>query len=408
MCKRSGARGGTRAVHIGVGSGPLCLGLLAEATLEAGFEVHLVGRPGGDRAPRFRRTVYRRDGSTRVESREVASFTGPGAAVPGAVRRAVADADLVLITVSLRGAVASRAGFVEAIAESCRDGCEVVFMACENTVTAAHGQLIRRLEAGGVRCPEVVVDRICFWQDGSSREREPHVVTHETAEWSIGDPAPDGLLASTLGGTTGVELVSPERIAALAARKAWMVNGVHLFAAAAGRAWNVGDLFPDLLDDSRVLGHIQLLIEAMATALALEHGLRVDPVWSLNRLRAISQLPDTCGRVLDSLSRRDTLPFIDGFDRRVCAPARVLSREGLDVFPFATAAEAVAMLLQDGSHYGDWHDLRPGELTEARDEATLLAFERALRDWAPADVASRRIFDLGDALASQRRSLPGP
>jgi len=394
-----------RAVHIGIGDGPLCLGLTAPAAASAGFEVHLVGSPGRDHPPVYQRTVYRRDGYTKTYDQPVASYTGPAdEEMPSEIAKALPGTGVVLITASLRGGISKRSNLIADIVSRCPSEAEVAFVACENTVTPAHEALIETLERRGVHCPPTIIDRVCTWPE----EERPHparVIHHEVGEWILPAPSNGSALVATLGLADEVTFVPASELEAYEHRKIWLVNGVHLVLAASASLRNpVGreQSISDALDSPRTLKAIQELGGGMADALLAEHGLEVPAEWSLDRMRAVFQLPDRWRRILKPLRRRDPIPFIESFEQRLAAPARILHANEKPVEPFLRAATIVGGLLLDGSHYSDWNEIRDGELTEEADADTLRAYERALEGWVPQGRIDEKVALLDEAFAGHR------
>lgn len=401
------------AVHIGVGDGPLCLGLLAAVTGKAKFERHVIARPNVEHGKTYLSTVYMKDGSSEKEVKmPVTSFAAPdGDEVPVRLARALAKAELVLITVALRDGIGQRTPFVHAVVDLCAPDAEVVFAACENSLTQTHLDLIQELRERGVHCPRTIVDRICFWPppfygDPPAEKPNPrHVFSHEVGEWLIErdeEGEADRRLRTALEAAEEVEFIQAERYDAYAARKAWLVNGVHLYVAAAGRVRAEIDLLPDLLSKPRVRTPVEQLAARSTMALELEHGMSVAEEWIDDRMRAIFTLPDSCRRILKSFSRRKVLSFIRGFDARIAAPARIVNDDGGEVVGYVDAARLVSQLLQGNAYYQDWYELRPGELTAASDREAVDAFREALEGWFPQQALDDELRDLASALTSQR------
>jgi hypothetical protein len=396
-------------VHIHVGPSPLGLGLPVAVSLGvAGLETHIVGKPYCRHPNYFSRTVYYRSGSQTVESRiPVASFTSANEdVIPPEIASAVSGAAFVLITVSLRDAVADRAGLILRVIDQIPLSAEVVFIACENTLTDAHKSLIEALPSR-VRHLRCVVDRVCTWEARADSQRRPpeprHVVYHEVGEWVIEQPASASKLTRLLGSSPEVRFVAACDLHQYEARKAWFVNGMHTDFAIRGRAANQPDLRL-VANDPELLGMLQATIDTMQIALELRHGMHVPSDWALDRLRVVSQLPDSCDRILESLTRADPGAFLTSFEKRIGEPARLAS----SVRPIPASLESLAYdlseILQDGEQYSDWHALESHELTEDRDAAAVSAFRHAMKGWMPAAFVGREARRLERSLLSQRRN----
>lgn len=353
----------------------------------------------------FSRTIFSRIGTETFQPTvPVLSFTAPDdETVPVDIAAAIAHAQVVLITVSMREHVADRAQLILRIVDQIPNKAEVVFIACENTLHDAHKELIARLPAR-VRSLRAIVDRVCTWQGPPSPQGPRHVVYHEVGEWIIEDPGDNSLLRRLLEDAPEVRFVKARDLPKYEARKAWFVNGMHLDLAIRGRAVNQPDLRL-VADDPELLGMLQATIGAMQVAIERRHGIHVPADWALDRLRVVSQLPDSCDRVLGSLTRTDPSAFLKGFEKRIGQPARVAA--GLNSIPpsLESLAYDLAEILQDGEQYSDWRTLDPHDLSEDRDANAVQAFREATTGWMPADFVDREARRLERSLRSQRRRL---
>lgn len=393
--------------HIHIGPSPLAHGLpLVITRTLPGTMVHMIGKPGDRGAKYYQRTAYHRDGSSSHDPNiPLASVTGPeGSDVPGAVRAAITDAELVLITVSLRDHIADRADLVKAIVAESKAVREIVFISCENARTPALRDLIRGL-GPRVLCVESIVDRVCVWPDLSESPPTPrHVIHHEVGEWILRRPETDSELISLLAQVDEVSVVEDRLFRAYQDRKSWVVNGMHLDAAIRGRAHNQPDL-RRVAEDPELHAAVQQTLEVMQEACLRRHELRISSDWATDRLRVVSQLPDSADRILRGLRRSDPVPFLAGLEKRIAEPARISAGIKPPPSMMQQLAEDLTSVLVDLEQYYDWHTLTAGALSEQRDEAAVLAFERTLTGWVKQSVISREADRLKRELRRHRRVL---
>jgi hypothetical protein len=397
----------SRAVHVHIGPSPLGLGLIVQATREAGFQAHIVGSPETVHLPAYERTMYRRDGISEHQVVEVASFTRPrGRQVPPELAGSLREAEEVLVTCSVRGAISQRTEFVQALAHATSADADRVFIACENTLTTAHREVMQWLDGRGFDTPETVIDRVCAWATTSDgRPPTPrHVVHHEIGEWIIPAPATPGRTLERLARSKLVTLVPPDEFGAFSDRKAWLVNAPHLVLALRGALLNVPDL-RRLVSDAGVLRELQDVIATMAIALEKRHGMVVPASWALDRQHVIAQLPDAIDRILSSLRRKDLTQFLASFRHRVAEPALLTIGGGSTHSVLAPVGLRLCDVLCDGEHFSDWHELTGSDLTADADEESVAMLENCLRGWMASSEIDKQVARVGRALAGHRRAV---
>jgi hypothetical protein len=405
----------TRNVHIHFGPGPLGLGLPVAVTSSLGnFEIHLVGEPTRPHPAYYVRTVVDRSGAQDTGEVAVASFTSPARqSVPKELQDAVADASLILITTSVRSAISERVPLIAALCEAADPSAEIVFLACENTVTRAHHALADVIAPRAKSLP-TIVDRVCAWLRTSKEpnklsQGEPppfprHVIHHEIGEWIIQRPTWDSGLPDALAGAPEVVFVDRAEFAAFEDRKLWVVNGMHLDVAIRGRAANQPDLRLVVNDPER-LRLLQETVEVLAAALRRKHDMALESQWALDRLRVICQLPDATDRVLNDLQRADPSRFLRAFERRIAEPARVLQPVRALAPCLETLAGTLSELLGDAEQYSDWHSLTGAMLSERADEAAVSAYVAAMGGWMPDDYIAHGAKQFRASLRRHRGAL---
>jgi hypothetical protein len=394
-------------VHVAFGPGQICLGMLAPASARppAGFDTYLVGSPGKQHRPVYERVVFKRDGTTESEEIEVAGFEGPDGKLPNAIRDAVERAEMVLITVSMRERVADRAKLILELVDACQPGAEIVFVACDNTLTRAHRDLCAQLTERGVLCPDTIVDRVCSWPGGRTAPKALRVVTHEIAEWIFPAPAPgSSALLARLGQADEVTFVADDEFRAYEDRKLWTMNGAHLALALPARRYGRSDLRL-VANNPDMLRPVQRVIEGVAAAMQAEHGMTLDPTWTLDRQRVVAQLPDYARRVLSTFTRGGLESFLDAFAARVGRPAQLAAANGGPVDGFQDLAATLTDMLVRGHHFSDLAAVRHGDVSEQGDCAALAAYRKALDGWMPEDFVDLNERRIEAMLAEQRDVL---
>ena len=349
--------------------------------------------------------MFRRDGVVDTETIEVAGFEGPRDSIPPpTVLAAVEQADLVLLTLSMRQEVAARRELILSLVDACPSSAEVVVAVCDNTLTPAHRQLIGELTERGVPCPATIADRVCNRPDGSPAPSDAvRVVTHEVGMLTLVDLPDARLLRERLGQAEEVRFVAARQFAAHRDQKLWIVNGSHLALALRARHYNHSDLRL-AAHDADLLRPVQLIVEGMTAALAATHGLTVDPAWALDRERVVMELPDLTERVLRGFTRPGLAAFLERFADCVGRPAAIVKESGDSLDGFDSLARTLTAMLREGGHYTDAFDVKPGDVSEAADEAAVVAYRKAL-GWMPDHFVATGARELASRLRYERRQL---
>jgi hypothetical protein len=122
---------------LNIGPSPLALGLIVPMSIDAEFDVCVVGRPENTDPPKvFRLSVSGPGG--RLEYRAVSWWEGARtvAELPRDLVDRLASEEELLVTGSLRGAISERHGFIAEVLRLRPAQAETIVLACEN---APHG-----------------------------------------------------------------------------------------------------------------------------------------------------------------------------------------------------------------------------------------------------------------------------
>jgi hypothetical protein len=414
-------------LHLNIGPSALGLGLLVPMTRAAGFDVCVIGRPG-DRGPK----TY---GITGLGSGDqlwfitVDWFEGPHvlADLPVDLVGRLASDEPLLITASLRDAIAERHGFVAEVLDGRPSGAETIVLACENSPHTDYGNVLRACERGGALMLRTVVNRMCLELERDS-ERRRNVSVHRFAEWLVERP-PGGIrceILNALSGVEGFEVV--DDIIARLDRKLWLVNGAHQALALMGRLANSDHRLEDAEDLSRALaqptssgeleeddlrlsthnplimatlGHLQA---AMIEALRICHPhLQESFAYSQRHVTAYSEHRDSVARVLGAFRRRDLVPFLDALNERIGAPARICFENNRSVAAFKHIIYVLLELLASIDAFEDNADIRRHGLETNNDALAVVRFQALIDPWM--DEMHKRTAYFAQLLADQRAAF---
>jgi hypothetical protein len=366
--------------HVHVGPGCLGLGLVAATTLEAGMDVHLVGRPGcrldkdrlsvafhGDHGQRHAsmplpvRTVSAADSYRELESE---------------AQDAVRSAPHLLLTTSLgrRGLRDGGAVLLDILRQRPKElRPTTVCIAAEGDPGGAWSGLEGTLSRRGVDCRRTVVNRLCYPSPRSADPAACEVFAEDFAEWVISGE-PDQPLLEALDGvdhTLFTEDIEPYRM-----RRHWLVDSGQLAVALRARrlkmthtpadekrfGWlarfyepilRAYEQRPDALGDSRdyVQDHIQIWIRH-------DHDLQ---------------------RILQSsLLRADLIPFLDEVERKLLEPLMAVRALDLSWVEAVDVFETLDDVLNDFDQYVDGPalDRDNGPLSKEHDDEALGRYAR--------------------------------
>jgi hypothetical protein len=360
-------------------------------TLDGGFEVCVVGKPGESSAKAFGITGSGPSG--RLAYREVTWWEGPTTVedLPEEVLRRVAGSAPLLITASLREAISARSEFIIEVLGRRPKNAETIMLACENAPHQDYEQVRGACSQAGALMLDTVVNRMCLALE-NDREGRRMVSAHRLAEWLVqrpgGSPLPAILRA--LAAVNGFEVVGD--IDARLARKLWMVNGAHQGLAlmarranAEGRLESADDLRQALHDPQIAarLGHIH---NAMNEALRIAHPGMSDSIrYGMEHVRAYAEHPDSVARVLKALRRLELIPFLDALDERIAAPARICAAGHRSVEPFTHVIDVFLELAANIDAFEDNILARNTPISVSDDIEVVERFRAMLSGWA-ADI----------------------
>lgn len=410
-------------IHVHIGPSPLALGLLIPCTLEAGFDVYLIGRPG-DTSPR----QYGRVGTGPEDPLSywtVEAFEGPTdyADLSQAMRARIEGNEPMLLTCSLREKIALRQSLVEDILRQRPSGTETVFLPCENAPAAAYQDLRDVCALTGAVALRTVVNRMCKEEKRDS-EGCRMVSAHSLGEWLIERPSVHCEVLEHLEAVKEVEVI--DDFEARQARKLWMVNGAHQ--ALALMAWEGAEDAPEVpavrpdraaelipessvddlrmaLKDLEISSRLSHIHAAMDSALQAEFpGLVGNLDYGLRHVIAYAEHPDNVTRVLEAFRRQDLTKFITTMNVRLGRPAKICFRCGYSVSAFAFVFDVFESLAMSLDSFLDVESIRanPNLISPESDRRALEAYLELLRDWMSEEEAVERLGRLTSALASHR------
>jgi hypothetical protein len=378
-------------LHLNIGPSALALGLLIPMSLDAGFDVCLVGKPGPHEKTTFGISNSAPEG--RLHFREVNWFASVSDVdeLPAEVLARIESDESLLLTASLRGAISARVDFIAEILRRRPADVETIVLACENAPHADYEKVREACARYGALMPDTVVNRMCLELPRDSENRR-RVSAHPLGEWLIEALShPQKVSASriltALATVDGVEVVSD--IDARHDRKLWMVNGAHQALALMARRGNADHRLEDGDDLRRALadpataarlGHIH---NAMNEALRILYPHLTGSIdYSIKHVRAYAEHQDSVARVLKGFQRLDLMPFLDALDERIAAPARVCHEHDLSVEPFSHVLDVFLELVANVDAFEDNIRVRRNRIPVESDILLVERFRAILTPWA--------------------------
>lgn len=400
---------------LNIGPSPLALGLIVPMSIDAEFDVCVVGRPENTDPPKvFRLSVSGPGG--RLEYRAVSWWEGARtvAELPRDLVDRLASEEELLVTGSLRGAISERHEFIAEVLRLRPAQAETIVLACEN---APHGDYEKVRDAcaqTGVLMLDTVVNRMCV-EERRDNDRRRMVSVHRLREWLVERPpgATRSRLLEALCAVEGFEVVDDVR--ARHARKLWMVNGAHQALALAARHGGGDHRLQDWLQGggdelregltSRVSAWLGRLHYAMNEALRSEYPSLSDSIeYGDRHVRAYSEHSDSVARVLGAFQRLDLVPFIDALEERIAAPARICHRCGLSLEPFERVIAIFLELVASIDAFEDNEELRATPIDAVADLATVERFREMLTPWH-GEAVDKLTTHFAQLLADHRQAL---
>lgn len=407
-------------LHVHIGPSPLGLGLLIPTTLEAGFDVCLIGRPGSRNKREYGCAGTGPGGSLRYH--HVNWFEGPERLddLPEDLRSRSASVEPLLLTCTLRKEIADRRDFVEELLRMRPEGAETVVLPCENAPDGAYEQIAVACQRPGVQMLRTVVNRMCIADDPDSEDRRM-IFAHPLGEWLIERPVEQGEILTALEARPEVYVV--DDIEARHDRKLWMVNGAHQALALMARKGGQAELriplagsgqgekgdFDDLSLSARdvaVIARLSHIHGAMDDALQKTHPeLTGNLDYAEDHVKAYSEHSDSAARVLEAFRREDLTPFIETLEIRLATPARICARHGRSIQPFAFIFDIFESLVSDLDAFLDVESIRlyPERMDAAADATAVAAYARLAEGWMPEEEVEKRVKRLNKALSAHRQ-----
>ena len=193
---------------LNVGPSALALGLLIPMAADAGFDICVIGKPGEDNPKVFGISGSGRSG--RLSFREVGWFEGPRELqdLPQELLERLASAEPLLMTGSLRDAIAKRYELMVAVLECRPAGAETIVLACENAPHPDYEKVREACQRTGAQMLHTVVNRMCLELDRDSDNRRT-VSAHSLGEWLVEQPKGEdrSVVLDALSRVEGFEVV---------------------------------------------------------------------------------------------------------------------------------------------------------------------------------------------------------
>ncbi|HEV2754415.1 MAG TPA: hypothetical protein VG318_01385 [Actinomycetota bacterium] len=393
-------------LHVHLGPSPLALGLLIPATSSAGFDIAIFGRAGAAE-PREYLIGWSGPGGSVAVQRGIRWFEGPESIddVPDELVDRIGSGEPLLVTATLRGAIAKRADLIESLLGCRTGGSDTILLACENDPKSEYGRLADLATAIGGQSLRTVVNRMCIKRSRDSDGRR-RVSAHPLGEWLIERPARSSSVITALASAADVEIV--DDIDARRDRKIWMVNGAHQALALMARRGGKRHL-QTAAREPEVLARLSHIHAAMNEALRHRHpGLDGNLEYGLRHVTAYCEHPDSVKRVLGAFQRADLSTFFGNLNERVAEPARICYREGWSVEPLKFPFDVLERLVVTVDRFEDGREIRRGrvKLRAAHDDRALDAYESLLTGWMDDVEIGRRLRTLETRLSDHRRAWP--
>jgi hypothetical protein len=414
-------------LHVQIGPSPLALGLLVPCTLNAGFDVILLGRPGGSGCRRY---IHESTSTGQEVEHCVAAFEGPDrlADLSSEARARIESEEPMLLTCTLRGAIAGRRPLVEELLDARPHGAETVFVPCENSPSPIYGELEKRCGSNGAVSLRSMINRMCAKGPPDSKGRRT-VRAHPKGEWLLERPPRPVSLLEVLSSVEEVDVV--EDLAAREDRKLWMVNGTHLALALTvrctperdfgieedarpdGTSWEDEGSEDDMRSAARrpeVIARLSHLHGPMDDALRHEHpGLEGNLDYGLEHVLAYMEHPDSAARVLSGFRRQDLAPFIETMEERLGRPAAICHAMGRSVEAFEHVLDVLEDVVADPDAFVDAAEIRenPDLVTQAADARAIEAYQRFIHPWMSPAEAEQRADRFTTALRDSNASSAG-
>jgi hypothetical protein len=400
---------------LNIGPSALALGLIVPMSIDAGFEVCVVGKPEDKDPPKVFRVSVSGPGG-RLEYRAVSWWVGAQtvAELPRDLVDRLESQEELLMTGSLRGAIAERHEFMTEVLRRRPAQAETIVLACEN---APHGDYDKVRDAcarTGALMLGTVVNRMCI-EERRDDDRRRMVSVHRLREWLVERPAgaASSRILQALSAVDGFAVV--DDIRARHARKLWMVNGAHQALALAARHgggdhrlqdWLQGgnDELRDALT-SGVSAWLGRLHYAMNEALRSAYPSLTDSIeYADKHVRAYSEHSDSVARVLGAFQRLELVPFVDALDERIAAPARICQERGLSLEPFQRVIAIFLELVASIDAFEDNEEVRGTPIDATADIATVERFREMLTPWQ-GDAADKLTTHFEQLLADHRQAF---
>lgn len=396
-------------VHIHFGPGKLGLGLLVWAGLQAGFDVHVLARPGSVVTPdtALELQIRPEHGDDIWVSLPIASQCQAKDVVdvPPEVRAAIDGAPDLLVTtaVTTEGLQAVAPLIMDLLeARSGREGVKTTFIAGENDPGPKYPQLVDEFERLGVDCRRTMVNRLCFEPAELKREGARVIRADGLTEWLI-EGQPDTPVLAALAKLEHVRFV-PD-VEPFEVRKRWLVNGGHLALAILAREYKQPRLDHAATEPGRSAWLRQLHFVLIGVLQRRYPELEDNVDYAAKHVNAWIRHEDRAIRVLRRLKRADIGPFLRDLYRKLGEP--LMAPELIRGESWRVVEELMHSLhnvLRSFEQYEDQVEIRenPGLLDEAVDENCTSLYHLWLTALIDEETADTRYRELHEAFADHR------
>jgi hypothetical protein len=391
--------------HVHVGPGCLGLGLVVATTLEAGMDVHLIGRPGCRLRKEQLRVSFHGDHGQRHAAMPLAVRTISAAdsfsRLEGEAQDAIRTAPNLLLTTST-GAHGMRAGsdvLLDIISQRPkRRGFRTLCVSAEGSLGESWRKLRRQMEADSVDCRDSMVSRLCYPSPESLGPEAMEVYAEGFAEWVIEGPIDQPLLAA-LDRVGHVEFTE-EKVPEHCARRHWLVDSGQLALTLMARRAGVANTRVGEYEE-----WLRRFCQPVVSAyIAREDALPGTRDYVQDHINAWTRHDHDLQGALRSLQRADLIPFLEEVETKLVEPLEAVAAQGQEWTEGIEAFNSLQAVLSDFNQYADSStlDVAHTPLAEVGDEKALKRYDKIVHRVFDPETAARMTEDLRKELRVSR------